>query len=104
MYPLGEGVTLPTHKSLNLMSETLRHIEPIIPHSTELVFFLYALSMAFTKDIRHEVRRRQRGICDSCGERTGGLQAHHRIPESRGGSSVDIEKHLLDSSIHRHIR
>lgn len=52
---------------------------------------LLALAMAFRKDIRHEVRRRQRNICDSCGEHYSPLQTHHRRPESLGGASSRIE-------------
>lgn len=51
---------------------------------------LSALAMAFRKEVRYEVRRRQRNLCDSCFEKSQ-LQTHHRIPESRGGSSRDIE-------------
>jgi len=46
---------------------------------------LAILAMAFSRAIRKEVRRRQSGICDRCGENDF-LQVHHRIPESLNGS------------------
>ncbi|MBV6514257.1 MAG: hypothetical protein FMNOHCHN_03847 [Ignavibacteriaceae bacterium] len=51
---------------------------------------LSALAMAFRKEIRFEVRKRQQGRCDCCGEYAA-LQTHHRIPESLGGASSKIE-------------
>lgn len=48
-------------------------------------------AMAFTKQIKDEVRRRQKNRCDSCGEEEVPLPIHHREPESRGGSSTNIE-------------
>lgn len=51
------------------------------------------LGMAFRRSIREEVRQRQEGCCDACGEfvGNGNLQTHHRKPESWGGSSNRIE-------------
>lgn len=51
---------------------------------------LSALAMAFRKEIRFEVRKRQSGRCDCCGEHAP-LQVHHRKPESLGGASSKIE-------------
>lgn len=64
---------------------------------------LLALAMAFRKSIRHEVRARQEGMCDSCGARVGGqLQTHHIIPESLGGTSERIENAVgLCESCHK---
>lgn len=49
---------------------------------------LAVLAMAFGKSVRLEGKRRQAGFCDCCGNYVGvqGLQAHHRHPESLGGS------------------
>lgn len=47
-------------------------------------------AMAFRKEIRYEVRRRQGGVCDSCGQQAP-LQTHHIKPESKNGSSTKIE-------------
>ena len=52
---------------------------------------LMALAMAFRKDIRFEVRKRQGNVCDSCGQKVDKLQTHHRKPESLGGASSRIE-------------
>lgn len=53
---------------------------------------LVAVGMAFRKAIRHEVRARQEGRCDNCGALVGGgLQTHHRYPESLGGTSERID-------------
>jgi len=51
------------------------------------------LGMAFRKNIRHEVKERQEGTCDCCGEFVGiqNLQTHHRVPESLGGASSRIQ-------------
>lgn len=64
---------------------------------------LLALAMAFRKSIRHEVRRRQEGMCDSCGAHVGGgLQTHHRRPESLGGTSERIDNAIgLCPSCHK---
>lgn len=64
---------------------------------------LMALAMAFRKSIRHEVRRRQEGMCDSCGARVGNdLQTHHRKPESLGGTSERIDNAVgLCASCHK---
>lgn len=64
---------------------------------------LMALAMAFRKKVRFEVRKRQEGMCDNCGAYIGGgLQVHHRRPESLGGSSEKIENAVgLCPSCHR---
>lgn len=63
------------------------------PEHTEVISHaigLMAIAMAFRKEIRFEVRKRQKGICDCCGE-FAPLQVHHRKPESLGGASSKIE-------------
>lgn len=66
------------------LSELARyHINDILPHAIATL----GLAMAFSKDIRKEVKRRQRGRCDCCGEHAP-LQTHHRIPESLGGPNA----------------
>lgn len=65
---------------------------PEIPQLATEAIGLVALAMAFRKSIRHEVRRRQEGMCDECGAHVGGgLQTHHRKPESLGGTSERID-------------
>lgn len=66
---------------------TLEHVQ----HMSQAAFGLAVLAMAFRKDIRYEVRRRQGNICDCCGEKVDKLQTHHRRPESLGGASSRIE-------------
>lgn len=52
---------------------------------------LLAIAMAFRKEVRFEVRKRQENVCDCCGEVYIPLQTHHRKPECEGGSSEKIE-------------
>jgi len=60
------------------------------------------LAMAFRKEVRFEVRRRQGNICDCCGEAYTPLQTHHRKPECEGGSSERIENAVgLCNSCHK---
>lgn len=64
---------------------------------------LLGIAMAFRKEVRFEVRRRQQGICDSCGQ-PAPLQTHHIRPESLGGSSEKIENAVgLCQDCHREI-
>lgn len=65
---------------------TLEHAQ----HVSQAALGLAVLAMAFRKDIRFEVRKRQQGRCDCCGEYAP-LQVHHRKPESLGGASSKIE-------------
>lgn len=51
---------------------------------------LLSLAMAFRRQVKEEVRRRQDNICDSCGEQVDQLSVHHIKPESWGGSSGNI--------------
>ena len=42
--------------------------------------------VAFAKEIKERIRQEQNGRCDLCNIETN-LEIHHKIPESRGGSS-----------------
>lgn len=71
--------------------------------STEAMALMF-VAMAFTRPVKEEVRRRQANKCDSCGEEQIPLPIHHRRPESRGGSSVNIENAVgLDDDCHQEI-
>lgn len=78
-----------------------------IEHASRIgqeAFGLLVLAMAFRKQIRFEVRRRQENICDCCGEKYVPLQTHHIKPESMGGSSEKIENAVgLCQACHKQI-
>lgn len=46
---------------------------------------LLSIGMAFSKAIRKEVYRRQKGNCAECDEHLPKLQTHHRVPHALGG-------------------
>jgi len=45
---------------------------------------LVGIGFAFSNAVKHEVRRRQKGICSMCGQRAF-LQVHHIIPQCQDG-------------------
>ena len=73
-------------------------------HEVQTALGLIAIAMAFRKDIRFEVRKRQKNICDCCGEKYVPLQTHHRQPESLGGASSKIENAVgLCNTCHKEV-
>jgi len=60
--------------------------EYLISHSQELLLATGMLAMAFSAKLRFEVRKRQDGVCDCCGEVADKLEIHHRRPQSMRGS------------------
>jgi len=72
-----------------------------IVNEAGLALMLYG--MAFRREIREQVRQRQKGICDCCGEKDF-LQTHHIKPESLGGTSRRIDNAAgLCQSCHKEI-
>jgi len=52
-------------------------------------FALYGLSfLAFSKELKKQVRKEQKGVCADCGEKPKKLEIHHIIPQSMGGSDT----------------
>ena len=52
-------------------------------------FALYGLSfLAFSEELKKQVRKEQKGICADCGGKPKKLQIHHIIPQSMGGSDT----------------
>jgi len=50
---------------------------------------LYGLSfLAFSKELKEQVRREQKGICADCGTKPKKLEIHHIIPQSMGGADT----------------
>jgi hypothetical protein len=53
---------------------------------TFTAFALYGISLlAFSKKLKEQVRREQKGICADCGRKPKKLEIHHIIPQSMGG-------------------
>lgn len=44
---------------------------------------------AFPEFVKESIRKKQRGICASCGEKPKKLQVHHKQPLSMGGSDLE---------------
>ena len=42
----------------------------------------------FTTEIKEQIRREQRGLCDFCSVKPDILEIHHIIPRSEGGMGV----------------
>lgn len=50
---------------------------------------LVAISfLAFSRELKDQVRKEQRGICAGCGRKVKKLTIHHIIPQSMGGSDT----------------
>jgi len=50
---------------------------------------LYGLSfLAFSHELKEQVRKEQKGICADCGEKPKKLTIHHIIPQSMGGKDT----------------
>lgn len=64
---------------------------------------LYGLSfLAFSKEVKEQVRREQKGICDWCGKKTNKLQIHHIIPQRMKGSDTRKNAVGLCPDCHRY--
>jgi cytochrome c553 len=52
-------------------------------------FALYGLSfLAFSKELKQQVRKEQGGICADCGDKPKKLEIHHIIPQSMKGKDT----------------
>jgi Restriction endonuclease len=64
---------------------------------------LYGLNfLAFSKELKEQVRKEQEGRCDWCGKKVKKLQIHHIIPQSMGGSDTRENAVGLCEDCHRH--
>ena len=66
-------------------------------------FALYGLSLlAFSEELKKQVRKEQGGRCDWCGKKVKKLQIHHIIPQSMGGSDTRENAVGLCEDCHRY--
>jgi len=64
----------------------MKERKPILEVGITALALLYGLSfLAFSKELKRQVRKEQEGICADCGGKPEKLQIHHIIPESMGG-------------------
>ena len=64
---------------------------------------LYALSFfAFSKELKEQVRKEQKGVCDWCGRKVKKLQIHHIIPQSMKGKDTRENAVGLCPDCHRY--
>jgi uncharacterized protein with PIN domain len=64
---------------------------------------LYALSFfAFSKELKKQVRKEQKGVCDWCGRKVKKLQIHHIIPQSMKGKDTRENAVGLCPDCHRY--
>ena len=50
---------------------------------------IYALSfLAFSRELKDQVRKEQKGICAWCGKKPKKLTIHHIVPQSMGGKDT----------------
>lgn len=59
------------------------------PEVIQATIALGLYAMAFSKAIKYEVYRRQKGKCAVCGEHFDKLQTHHVFPHCMGGSDEE---------------
>jgi len=53
------------------------------------ILALYGLSsLAFSKEIKEQIRKKQEGKCDWCGKKVKRLQIHHIVPKRMGGDDI----------------
>ncbi len=64
---------------------------------------LYGISfLAFSKELKEQVRKEQGGICDWCGKKTKKLQIHHIIPQRMKGKDTRDNAVGLCGDCHRY--
>jgi uncharacterized protein with PIN domain len=64
---------------------------------------LYGLSfLAFSKELKEQVRKEQGGRCDWCGKKVGKLQIHHIIPQRMKGPDIRENAVGLCEDCHRY--
>jgi hypothetical protein len=81
------GLT-PPNIALQLKCEPmLERIYTEIFNDPTIALSLVALAMSFSASVRNEVRKRQGGYCDCCGEKVDKLQIHHRKPTCQHGNN-----------------
>jgi uncharacterized protein with PIN domain len=64
---------------------------------------LYGLSfLAFSKELKRQVRKEQGGRCDWCGKKVKKLQIHHIIPQRMNGKDTRDNAVGLCEDCHRY--
>jgi len=64
---------------------------------------LYTISfLAFSKELKEQVRKEQEGRCDWCGKKVKKLQIHHIIPQRMKGSDTRENAVGLCEDCHRY--
>jgi 5-methylcytosine-specific restriction endonuclease McrA len=48
-------------------------------------FGLISIALAFSRGLKEEIRKKQKGFCADCGLKPEKLHIHHIIPQSMGG-------------------
>jgi len=68
-----------------------------------IAFGLYGLSfLAFSHELKEQVRKEQGGRCDWCGKKVSKLQIHHIIPQRMKGKDTRENAVGLCEDCHRY--
>jgi uncharacterized protein with PIN domain len=68
-----------------------------------IAFGLYSISLlAFSKELKEQVRKEQGGRCDWCGKKVSKLQIHHIIPQRMRGKDTRDNAVGLCEDCHRY--